>query len=453
MRPLAALLLSCLGLVAAERRPNFLLILADDLGREVLASYGGGSGHPTPSIDRLVAEGLRFETCYANPLCSPSRLQLLTGRHGFRNYVQWGSYPAGAESFVARLRDAGYATALAGKWQMGGWHESPLAIARAGFGEWFAHLEFEESGETGPRPGNRYWGGPVMRGDRRERLDRHGPEAEVDFLVDFMRRNRGRPFLAYYPMHLLHRPFQATPGDPRAPAPGTPPPSDWLSRHGRAEHFPAMVRAADRAVGRLLAALDELGLARDTLVILTSDNGTDNVIEAAGVRHRFLGREVRGGKYLPTELGLNVPLVARWPGRVRAGAVTSELADFTDLFPTLAGLAGADRPSDAALDGRSLAPLLLGQPGASGKPFVVGWGNFEGNSSAYKRPADNPGRLLFVVRDNRWKLRSDGALFDLRDDFLEARPLSPGASPEADAARARLAEHLRLLRSSQPRLW
>jgi arylsulfatase A len=437
---------------ADSAKPNILLVLADDFGRELLRAYGGQKDYQTPRLDRLAREGMRFENCYATPLCSPSRVELLTGRYSFRNYTQWGRLNPGEMTFAQRLREAGYATALAGKWQLGGWTNSPPGIVQAGFDEYCTYDEEEDQAGGEKQPVNWYWGGKFIRNGKTSRLDRYGPDVDTDLLVDFMQRHRNRPFLAYYCMTLVHRPFHATPEHPQAPAAGQQPPEAWLRPHGTPEHFPAMVRYADRMVGKLLDALDRLGLADNTLVIFIADNGTDNVREASNVRTPFLGREVRGGKYFPTELGVNVPLLVRWPGRVAGGSTCAALVDFTDVFPTLCETASAGLPAKHLLDGRSLLPLLRGET-KTHKSFLYTWGNFEQNSSKYKQPARNTAHLLDVVRDERWKLYSDGRLYDLKQDFLERNVVAPGLVPEADEARGRLERQMKTLRNSSPRLW
>ena len=225
-----------------------------------------------------------------------------------------------------------------------------------------------------------------------------------------------------------------------------------MGLRGQVENFVPMLGYADRLVGKLLDALKELGLEQNTIVLFTGDNGTDNVIEARNIRSRFLGQEVRGGKYFPTELGVNVPLLVRWPGRVNPGSVSKALVDFTDVLPSFADAAGAKLPPDYALDGRSFVPVLLGRAQAP-KEFIYSWGNFEQSSKKYKEPQLHQEQWLHIVRDGRWKLYSDGRLFDTQIDFLEGKPVVPGTQPEADAARTRLKQQLETLRKTQPRAW
>jgi arylsulfatase A len=432
--------------------PNILFILGDDIGRELLPSYGGQAGYQTPHLEALAAAGMRFNHCYATPMCSPSRVELLTGRYSFRNYLEWGRLDPSQKTFAQILRDAGYATAIAGKWQFRGWDQSPLAIEQAGFDEHWAYVNEEESPRFRSPSGNQFWGGQYVHQGALSSFPGYGEDVFAGAIETFIRRNRHRPFLAYYNLGLLHRPFQFTPEDARAPRPGEPAPSPWTGQRGQLEAFPQMIAYADRVVGRLLDTLYELGLEENTVVIFTADNGTDNVREASSLRSKFLGQQVQGGKYFPTELGVNVPLLVRWPGRISAGSVTDALVDFTDLFPTLVDLAEASPPDDYRLDGRSLKPCFLGEA-ATEKPIIYSWGNFEQNSKKYKAPAVYADELLHVVRNRRWKFYSDGRLYDLSQDFLEQQPIPPGKDGEAEQARKRLRQELEKLRASTPRLW
>jgi arylsulfatase A len=432
--------------------PNILFILGDDIGRELLPCYGGQSDYRTPRLEALAAAGMRFNHCYATPMCSPSRVELLTGRYSFRNYLQWGRLDPTQKTFAQILRDAGYATAIAGKWQFRGWDQSPLAIEQAGFEEHHAYVNEEESPRFLSPSGNQFWGGQYVHQGELSSFSGYGEDVFAGAIEAFIRRNRDRPFLAYYNLGLLHRPFQPTPEDDYAPPPGEPPPSQWTGQRGQLEAFPQMIAYADRVVGRLLDTLHELGLEENTVVIFTADNGTDNVREASQLRSKFLGQEVRGGKYFPTELGVNVPLLVRWPKKIPAGSVTEALVDFTDLFPTLVDLAEVALPVDYWLDGRSLKPCFLGEPAAE-KPIIYSWGNFEQNSKKYKEPAMYADELLHVVRNRRWKFYSDGRLYDLSQDFLEQQPIPLGKDGEADQARRLLKQGLEKLRASTPRLW
>jgi arylsulfatase A len=431
----------------AAERPNILLILGDDIGREVIGAYGGES-YATPHIDRLAASGMKFNLCYATPMCSPTRVELLTGRYSFRNYVQWRGLDPKERTFAQILRQAGYKTAHAGKWQFEGYDQRPPLIERSGFDEYLSidevyQLEAEKRGE-----GNVFWNPLLWRnGERTMGGNTYSPELVTDFLVDFMERNREGPFLAYYCMNLLHRPFMPTPDSSAIRQHGD---AAYRGRRGDAGHFPDMVTYADKMVGKLVSALDELGLRENTLVIFTSDNGTDNVNEAKPLRSSFHGRSIAGGKYLVSDLGVHVPFIANWPGQVEAGTVYQHPIDFTDILPTLCELAGVEAPR--VTDGHSLLPHLLGLS-AEPRKWIYSWGGFIHTSRKYKDPRAYRADQIHVVRDQRWKLYSDGRLFEMTADQFEENPLPRGSSAEADQARVWLEGALEELRNSQPALW
>ena len=439
--------------IAAADRPNILLILADDVGRELIGSYGGRS-YSTPNLDALARSGTRFETCYATPMCAPSRVELLTGRYSFRNYTEWAHLNPSLTTIAQLMRDSGYATGFAGKWQLGGWirvgNRKPL-IVRAGFDEYLSYDAGRLLEDSRIGKGNRFWGGTVYQDGKTSRLEAYGPDTYSDYLVDFMRRHRDEPFFAFYAMTTMHRPFHPTPDHADAPDPGRAPPSAWLGARGKSEHFASIMAYGDSMVGKLLNELKSLGIDDRTLVIFTSDNGTDNKVEAKTVRSRYRDRTVGGGKYFPTEMGASVPLIIRWPDRVRAGVVSDALVDLTDLLPTICVAAGVAIPSDGGFDGHSLLPVLDGQRRRH-KRMIYTWGNFDQDSAKYKQPARYRRDLLHVVRDERWKLYSDGRLFDLSSDYFEKEPIRFD-SEEAAAARKRLAAFRDDLRSSGEQLW
>lgn len=441
------------GVWGKSKQPNIVVILADDFGRELLTSYGGQSGYETPNLDQLARDGMQFNTCYSTPMCVPSRVELLTGRYSFRNYTAWEKIDRNQLTYPQLLKAAGYKTAMTGKWHPHGqWHENPVPPVHAGFDEYCSYdsvhmLEQAKRGE-----GNRFWGGTIMRSGKAETLNRYGQDVYSDFLVDFIKENQAGPFLAYYAMTTMHRPFQPTPDHPDAPIAGQPAPKEWMGALGSPENFVPMLEYADRMVGKIIRTLDELGLAENTILIFTADNGTDNVHEAKTIRSLFMNQEVRGGKYFPTELGINVPLLVKWPGVVNPGTATDAIVDFTDIFPTLCDLAGIKLPTHYPLDGYSLLPLLQGHTSGH-KVYTFTWGNYENNSSKYKDPANNTDKLLDVIRGPQFKLYSDGRLFDVVVDPLEQDPIEIGLSEEADHARDYLHQQLRELRKTEPALW
>lgn len=447
MKALPALLfLATAAVTATGRPPNVILFVADDLGFETLGCYGGTS-HATPHLDRLAADGMRFDTCIATPMCTTSRAMLLSGRYNWRNYDTWAHLDPAEVTIATRLREAGYVTGMAGKWHLGNWEPDASGRrgpGRMGFDHYLSCIVDQENikSRKSPGAGNAYWNTALIRNDRLEAplAGVHSEEAYLDFTRDFFRTHRGRPFFFHYASYLAHRPFVKI---------TNPAPADF-NEHGRAENFPAMITRLDAIVGELRAELVALGLAADTLFLFTSDNGTDNVREAAGLHSQWRGRNVRGGKYHADELGTAVPLLAAWPGIVKPGSIARTPVDFTDFLPTLLELAGK---SPAPGDGISFLPWLRGTPHPSPRRFAFTWGTLDGSNRVYHDPVRHRAHILYAARDERWRYFSDGRLFDVAADPLMREPVPAGASPEADLARARMKEALDLHRSTRPARW
>lgn len=397
-------LIVCLALAVAwaptsalASPPNILLILADDVGREVLGCYGGSS-YPTPHLDRLAAGGLRLDHCYSMPVCHPSRVCLLTGQYPVRlGDPRWGSFPADQEdhTLASRMRDAGYATVVAGKWQLTLMKDDLQQPERMGFDEWSLFGWHE-----GPR-----YHDPLIYENGQLRTDTDGafgPDLYVEFLVDFMRRHRNSPFFAFYSMALCH----AVTNDLDHPVPYGP--------QGRWMSYAEMAEDMDRQVGKLVAALDRLHLRDNTLILFTADNGTpknsierfrDGEYQTSPIFSEFNGRRVPGGKGELTDLGCRVPLIASWPSHTKAGVVSDVLVDFSDFLPTLLELAEAPARAGAPSDGHSFAGLLR-RDGVPARKWAY---------------AERKGRSF--VRTQRFKLYSTGEFFDMEDDADEERPL------------------------------
>jgi len=396
----------------ADSRPNILLILADDLGVETLSSYGGES-YQTPVLEELAAQGMRFEQAHATPLCTPSRVMLLTGKDGWRNYTHFGYLDPAQTTFAQHLSAVGYRTFAAGKWQLVTNKYEQLqgmSPAAAGFADYALWQIAAREDET-----DRYWG-PTVAGPQGPGLhpqSSYGPDLFADAIGDFIRDSAasGQPFIAYYPMVLPHRPFSGTPGH----------------RGGdRQQRFAAMIEHMDAIVGQLRGVLEHSGVAENTLLLFVGDNGTDRKITS-----RQNGHEVRGGKALTLQSATHVPFIAWWPGTIEAGTTRSELVYLADFFPTLLSLAGAELPDD--IDGQSLLPLLRNEAAKDWRDTLF--------MHYDPRWSDNvPARYAF---DERWKLYEDGRFFDLQQDPLEQLPLKAGKLDSAGmAARERLQRRL-----------
>ncbi len=365
------LALPLLALLAqGEERPNIVLIMADDAGRECFGAYGG-EDYQTPRLDALAREGALFANCHSTPICTPSRVKLMTGQYGFRNYTHFGYLSPKERTLGHMLQEAGYRTAIAGKWQLNGiynqlagWQDGARPL-QAGFHRsllWQVTRDRAGGGE-------RYWSPMIERDGEivsaEENLGKYGPELFTDFLCAFMERHRDRPFFLYYPMVLVHDPFVPTPrtvgGGPRDPR-GNKAPRDPGERKA---NFAAMVRCMDRLVGRLADKVEELGLSERTLILFTADNGTH-----PSIRTRWRGRMVQGGKGSMKDTGTHVPLIARWKGRTPPGTVVADPVDFTDFYPTLAQAAGARTGWRDPVDGTSFLPRLLGEESA-GREWIL----------------------------------------------------------------------------------
>lgn len=355
-------------------RPNVLLILADDLGAECLGCYGGET-FETPNLDALARSGMRFENCYATPYCVPTRMQLMTGQYPFRtgwSRNQWGEdhyFDAAREtSFAQILRGAGYTTCIVDKWMLCyDFQQRPTTFSDAGFDEHFMWRLWDTSIPVKQRvaPNNPItpglWDAALWKnGPMRAPAGSYAPDLFCDFLIDFIRRNREGPFLAYWPMHLVH--LETFHGRTTPPTPDTLQTRGQGSITGRnigkQQGMADMILYMDKLIGRLVACLDDLGIRENTLILFTGDNGTSE-----GIRTVVHGRPVPGGKGKLSDVGCRVPLVANWPGTIRPGGVSEDLVDFTDFLPTLAEAAGAALPDGVTIDGRSFLPQLRGEEG------------------------------------------------------------------------------------------
>ena len=403
----------------AEKRsvPNIVLILADDLGFEALGAYGGvnyqGLGPiRTPNLDSLARDGMRFQHCFATPVCSPARAELLTGKYNFRSgFIDIAGRNGAVSSLdaqahptlAARLKAAGYVTAVVGKWHLGPpvrMEEIPKTstadtdyphVRACGFDRQCifggAHLELYGS----PKAGS------------------YTPQLLHDWALRFLesRKGQAKPFFQYYASPIPHSPILPTPLNPK----GTRGPAN----------FPFLIEYLDQQVGQIVHKLAELGMKGNTLILFAGDNGTDRV--ATEMRD---GKVIHGGKGSMRDTGSWVPLLASWPHVVPAGTVYDGLVDFTDIMPTCLELAHAVPP--AGLDGVSFAAQLQGKPGTPRDWVHVQFVNY------------------YFVRNAKWKLRENGNLYDVSSSpYLEKLVVPSDDTGESKAARQRLQAVLRKL--------
>ncbi|MGE4003413.1 MAG: sulfatase-like hydrolase/transferase [Planctomycetaceae bacterium] len=398
MRP-ATCLITCLALLGigdfsptADARPNIVLIMADDLGYECIAANGGES-YRTPVLDGLAAEGVRFEHCYSQPLCTPTRVKLMTGMSNMRNYVEFGTLETSQVTFANLLRDAGYATAIVGKWQLGRDASLPQ------------HFGFDEHclWQLLRRPSRYAHPGLEVNG---QMIDygrgKYGPAIVVDYACEFIERNKDKPFLLYYPMMLTHSPFEPTPDS----AGWNPQEPGGRNERGDVKNFGDMVTYMDKMVGRIDDQLARSGVRDNTLLLFIGDNGTGRPITSM-----MNGRAVQGGKGLTTDAGTRVPLIVSWPAKSPRGAVCRDLVDMSDFLPTFCEAAGVEIPSSLTIDGQSFLPQLKGEPGQP-REWIHIW---------YSRSGGPTGAEF--TRTQRYKQYRTGEFYDIQEDVLEERPL------------------------------
>lgn len=352
-------------LFAAAPKPNVILIMADDLGYECIGA-NGCDDYKTPVLDQLASTGVRFVNCFSNPLCTPSRVKIMTGRYNVRNYVEFGRLDRKEKTFAHAFKEAGYETCIAGKWQLGREYDSPQ------------HFGFDQSclwQQSRPRkragtPIDSRFNNPLLdiNGVEKEySAGEYGPDVCVDFICDFIDQNKEKPFLAYYPMLLTHCPFCPTPDSANWD-----PASLGVNHYkGDAKYIGDMVEYMDKMVGRIIAKVEEHNLRENTLIIFTGDNGTDVPVVTS-----LDGKKVPGGKGKMNDNGTRVPLIVSYPKTIQSGVVSEELVEFSDFYPTLCDAGGLTPQNDAGQDGVSFWNTLQGKPGRE-KPWIYIW--YQGN--------------------------------------------------------------------------
>ncbi|MEY4776279.1 MAG: Arylsulfatase [Verrucomicrobiota bacterium] len=456
MRPVLSLLGLLLAglfgpLVAADRPPNIIFVLADDLGWTDLACFGS-KYYETPNIDRLAAQGMRLTNHHHCQNCAPTRSALLSGQYGART----GTYTVGSidrfswqtrslrpvdnvtnlslnrDTFANQLKAAGYATAMFGKWHLGSapdYHPS-----KRGFDEAIEsngqHFDFKTDPKT------EYSKGQYLA------------DFLTDRAVDFIQRNQAKPFLLYLPHFGVHSPFQAK-SELVAKFKGKP----GVGGHNNPT-YAAMLASVDESVGRLMAKLEELKLTDNTVLIFASDNGgvggygrPDGLIREPGKMPKAGGDEgggitdntpLRSGKGSLYEGGIRVPFIVRWPGKVAAGSALGTPTVHVDLFPTLLELSGAAKPRQA-LDGESLLPLMLGKSSTLKRdaifqhfPGYLGSGNGLWRTTPVSLVQMGDWKLMEYLEDGRLEL------YNLKDDLGETKNLAAANPDKAKELHERL---------------
>lgn len=421
------------------RKPNIILIMADDVSWECFGAYGA-EDYKTPNIDSLAQRGVRFKNCFSTPICTPSRVKLMTGKYSFRNYTHFGYLNPKEKTFGQMLQAAGYKTAIAGKWQLNGLYhkaEGHLDNTRpfkAGFDEYCLWQVTRTVRDLKRGGGERFWSPALEQNGKFLSIEhnqgKYGPDIMSDFLCDFIERNKDAPFFVYYPTVLVHNPFVPTPDTigsaPRNHSANKQP----KNKQARKANFVAMVNYLDKIVGKIVKQVEQAGQLDNTLILFTADNGTN-----VSINSRWKGQNIQGGKGSTTDMGTHVPLVAYWKGHTPEGVVLDDLIDFTDFYPTFAAMAGVKTSKDDPIDGRSFLPQLNGEKGhprdwvlCHYQPY---WGRFQGAQ---------------YVRNEQFKLYRDGRFYNVPLDLTESQNLTSNQSGEqGEIARHNLEQTLKTI--------
>ncbi|MCB1275456.1 sulfatase [Prosthecobacter sp.] len=407
----------CSSLLAASQQPNIVFILADDFGYGDLGCMGS-KDISTPNIDRIAAEGVKFTDFYSNaPVCTPTRAGFITGRWQQRCGIEFAfgyqveqfrrvkgewvpepdihglGLPLGETTIAERLKTANYATGAFGKWHLG-FHDEYNPVKRGFdeyFGELLGHADYYK---------HTYYDGTYALRDGLEPVKRDGYFTDLvnERAVKFIRDHKSAPFFMYVPHLAVHAPFEAP------DAPETPMVTKETMLKGSRAIYKAMVERIDQGVGMILDELDKNGLAENTLVVFSSDNGGERYSSNAPLFHH---------KATVWEGGIRVPCVMRWPAKLPKGKVTSQMGITMDLHATFLAVAGVTSPAPKPLDGINLMPILTGEAKPVERTFF--W------------RIDRSSRKQRAIRQGKWKYINDGnsmdLLFDLEADISERTDL------------------------------
>ncbi len=422
MLAISSLFINCKGQKQnIATKPNVILIMADDIGFECL-SINGSTSYKTPVLDSLARNGVNFTKAISQPLCTPSRVKIMTGKFNYRNYDYFTYLNPKEKTFGNLFQENGYKTAIVGKWQLNGIEHQlegfddntrpyhfgfdeyslwQLTKVKS-FGERFANPLIEQNGKALLKDENAY-----------------GPDIVSDYAVDFIKRNKDQAFFLYYPMLLVHSPFVPTPDSP-----------EWQSPEIRSKQdnrfFADMVTYMDKIIGEIVNTLKEEGIADNTLIMFVGDNGTKNTLVS-----QTREGPIRGAKGNTITHGNHVPMVAHWPKQIKNPKTYEGLINFSDFYATFSDILGVSHETD----GLSMMEVLSGKQTLNREIVTT-----------YYDPMWSPSvtqyRNVFSQSD-RYKLYKDGRFFDMKNDILETQPLNDEDLNESQKiAKAKLASEL-----------
>ena len=381
-------------------KPNVILIMADDIGYEAL-SINGANDIRTPVLDSLARNGINFKNAYSQPLCTPSRVKIMTGKPNYENYEYFTYLNPKEKTFGNLFQDNGYKTLVAGKWQLNGVQfklddytdlKRPYTFGFDSYMLWWL-------AERGSRFAN-----PVLVNNEKKidtSIDDYGPEIVSDHIVDFINEHNNSPFFIYYPMMLVHDPFLPTPNS-----------KDWENEQNRLnsnnpEYFSEMVSYMDSTVGKIINTLKNNNIDDNTIIIFLGDNGTDRKVFTKN--NNVL---VKGSKGLTNKYGTNVPLIISWSKLKKIKNEQTPLVDLIDFYSTFEDLLDVEKKTS---NGVSLLPLLLGENFDERKYITTYynpmWGSLYKNRAVY-------------IQNKKYKLYKSGSFYNYQLDPEEKYPLS-----------------------------
>lgn len=402
---LSGLISHATGAQAAQHaKPNIVFILTDDQGYGDLGCYGS-KDIATPNIDKLRAEGMKFDSFYVHNRCSPTRAAFMTGSHAHRTGVDNVVYRRernginAEETTVAeQLKRAGYATGIVGKWHLGEWEEfNPV---HHGFDHFYGFMEYDDKAEA------IYRNKEIVEKVKSKTDGVHSPKL-LAAGIEFIKANKDRPFFLYYASPLPHTKWK---------------PNEKFAGTSKQGTYGDVVQEIDWQVGGLMDTLDELGLADNTLVVYASDNGPQLNVDghgSAGI--------LRDGKWTNFEGGIRVPCIMRWPGKIAAGSRNSEIVGVIDMLPTFSAMAGVEVPSDRVVDGRNILPYMLGKKVKNPihDSFIVPGATIRHHDWKLLVKAQKPGGSVKKGKGKQGRVPANaGSLFNLKDDLGETTDLS-----------------------------
>ena len=388
-------------------KPNVILIMADDLGYEALG-INGADEYNTPVLDSLALNGINFNHAYSQPLCTPTRVKIMTGKPNYVNYEFFTYLNPNQKTFGNLFQENGYVTALAGKWQLNGVqydldnNQDLNRPHKFGFDQ-YCLWWLRERGDRFANP-NIVQNGEKLKKD----INDYGPDIFTDFIVDFIDKNKDDPFFIYYPMALVHDPFLPTPDS-----------DDWTDLEKRNKgnkpiYFSDMLTYMDKIVGRISNALDKNKL-DNTILIFIGDNGTDTKVVTLNK-----GTEIRGAKGSTIKYASNVPMIVNWKSQIKKGFESDAMIDFTDFYATFEDILNTESKKSY---GKSILPLITNNDYSERDVLITYYDPIWGTGGL--------GRGVYA-QNKEYKLYKNGNFFNFSNDLYEKRPIDVTTISESE---------------------